>query len=841
MGVDLDRRKDNIGLMRIAILDMGREIYGDCLYVDMKGFTVLIDGGHPGDYKGGADIPLQLKKLTNKSRHKFQLLVVTHSHNDHLGCLPELVADGIIAAEMALVSDPDNRYGPSSDHDALIDGLPPAGRAVLDLLGEELPDPTDANFAEALDKIVPVEPRYRAMMKRLKADGTKVVRYMTDPLKPITDFITPHGLTILGPTRAHIQLCAKRLQKEQDAAARRINDALARDATLSKADLFRIAYGGNDADALDASTKNKGAINNLSIVMVAEESGKKVLLPGDMQFADAEVDGLDGMMATLLKKVSQAGPYDAVKTSHHTSKNGWNEAMHRTLLKSPLLVHSGGTTDATHPEKGVLEMMERSKAGHTFLRTDRNGLIDIRLRNGKLEPKYSGSPNDFTPNPGSDAQAEELTVENVPNTSGARVTTTTAKGADIVRVTAEIPHTSTRVTITVDIAPQGSSAQSRTTPARIFSAPSPGSTGPIDGLNGLLFLTAEDRLVGKIGEQAVETLKENASRQDAGWSGELPGHFSSNEVKRVLEAELRDGQYKGVVLLGDYDVVPPARFDCLPPEVRAAISPSTDDPDNFVVWSDSPYGDRDNDGIQEVPVSRVPDGSSAEFFLRTLRRKSQPLASQFTLRNVNRPFADQVQAIMPGTSRGPLESRPARASDVDPQLLRGAYLYFMLHGSDFDADRFWGEEEDSYLEAVNVDRIPPDLNGAVVFAGCCWGALIGREPAYRVIGDEPPAGRTVKHSMALACLERGASAFVGCTGAHYSPLEKPFGYYGQPMHTHFWAAIANGQPPARALFEARQQYLRNMPHPTPNRRTSIDEVAIELKIYHQFTCLGLGW
>jgi hypothetical protein len=119
--------------------------------------------------------------------------------------------------------------------------------------------------------------------------------------------------------------------------------------------------------------------------------------------------------------------------------------------------------------------------------------------------------------------------------------------------------------------------------------------------------------------------------------------------------------------------------------------------------------------------------------------------------------------------------------------------------------------------------------------------LIGREPAYRVVTDDPPLSRRIEDSMALSCLARGASAFVGCTGAHYSPVKKPYNYYGHPLHAAFWEAIREGRPPAAALFAARQSYLENLPHSMPGNRPAMDDLAIELKLYQQFTCLGFGW
>jgi hypothetical protein len=125
----------------------------------------------------------------------------------------------------------------------------------------------------------------------------------------------------------------------------------------------------------------------------------------------------------------------------------------------------------------------------------------------------------------------------------------------------------------------------------------------------------------------------------------------------------------------------------------------------------------------------------------------------------------------------------------------------------------------------------------VVFTGCCWGALIADTPANRVVSGRSYGQKTAESSMALAFLLRGATAFIGCTGAHYSPTEPPFQYFGGPMHEAFWTSYAQGMPPARALFEAKKQFAVHMPH--GQSRPLLQ--AIEYKIWRQYTCLGLGW
>jgi hypothetical protein len=57
------------------------------------------------------------------------------------------------------------------------------------------------------------------------------------------------------------------------------------------------------------------------------------------------------------------------------------------------------------------------------------------------------------------------------------------------------------------------------------------------------------------------------------------------------------------------------------------------------------------------------------------------------------------------------------------------------------------------------------------------------------------------------------------------------------MHRAFWKRYAAGVPPARALFDAKVDYIAGMPH----GRSSAAQTAIEFKILRQYTCLGLGW
>jgi hypothetical protein len=159
----------------------------------------------------------------------------------------------------------------------------------------------------------------------------------------------------------------------------------------------------------------------------------------------------------------------------------------------------------------------------------------------------------------------------------------------------------------------------------------------------------------------------------------------------------------------------------------------------------------------------------------------------------------------------------------------------MLHGDYTDGSRFWGESPpDDDIEAVNLTNVPRATR-AVVFTGCCWGALTVDRPAGRPGTQLTP--KRPDSSIALSFLRNGARAFVGCTGAHYSPDQPPFDYFGGPMHEAFWRYIGEGSEPARALFEAKRDYIKRMPH----GQKKPSSIAIEFKIWRQYTCLGLGW
>jgi hypothetical protein len=263
---------------------------------------------------------------------------------------------------------------------------------------------------------------------------------------------------------------------------------------------------------------------------------------------------------------------------------------------------------------------------------------------------------------------------------------------------------------------------------------------------------------------------------------------------------------------------------------------ATADSDNFIVWNDEIYGDRDGDGLPEVPVSRIPDGLSPALVMAALGAGDASQSSRFGIRNIARPFADGLFTALPGSVKI-LISETTSPGTIGLGQAVGSHIYLMLHGSDFDSSQFWGETQDGDMfEALDTGNIPGNVRG-VVLTGCCWGALTVAERASQIPPNRKPTPRPARSSIALSFLAAGAKAFVGCTGSHYSPVDPPYDYFGGPMHGSFWTGMGQGKAPAAALFDARLDYLKAMPH----GQTSSYGIAIERKILKQFTCLGLGW
>ena len=406
----------------------------------------------------------------------------------------------------------------------------------------------------------------------------------------------------------------------------------------------------------------------------------------------------------------------------------------------------------------------------------------------------------------------------------------------------------------------------------------------------LLFVThrrALDANIGAGGATAVLDLireaNEGRRRADAHVVLEYLGgerHDLAGALSEVHET-LREHKVDGIVLLGGYDVVPSARVDVLPAWIRKWVDEQPldgDDADDWIVWCDDPYGDPDHTRIPEIPVSRIPDGRSRDLMLAALRAPKAATRTRRGIRNVNRPFAEEVFSLLPGDDEM-FVSGPQHARKLPKRALHASHVYIMLHGRNDIGRALWGERhahvqqkltatqehaievfnelqrsgqskeltetmeqrafdqaEEAMLTAVDREHMPGE--GAVILSGCCWSAQAARYSARRWHRGRPLAPRRTQTSVALAALRGGARAFIGSTGANYSPLDPADHFFCEPLHHAFWRHVVKDEAPARALLIAKHKYASGMPH---GHRDDITSLAIEHKTLHQYTCLGLGW
>lgn len=835
-------------------LDVGDTKYGDCILAEFGDIRVLIDGSHIGDFKGQdghLSVPQQLQAILGAPPpFDISLLIVTHCHADHIGCLPQLVENNIVRPKFVLLTDPKLGFG-------RVDGGGVGGFAdrngddrrtkLAAAMREEDASGMDDEALEAfIDAAAKAETRYASMIADLTAKGITIVKFKGGRLPAaLTQLMRPTGMKLLGPSARQMELCAAQIAVSNKTTSD-MADALATDGT-SLASLYRQANS-----MLDSSGGRGAGMNCQSITLAFGGKKDRVLLAGDMQFADPGVKDAGAEVAALRQKVAALAPYKLFKTTHHSADNGQDDALFTELGNPPLIVHSGGSDDGAHPNRDVLEMLKARQANIQFWRTDRNGLISVKphLFPGAGAVKATGAPNDFSRNVGHDFEPAELEGEK--EGSGASLTVplpppSPLAGPQVIIV--NLPPTPVSMTvggvsITLDsigsgpqlVMPSAARLETKSDPA--VGPLRAGSLGGGRELPRLLFATVSEKLARNIGATEARAALETVRAGGKPLIDVRPG----NELGEIQAALRDDPGIEGVVLLGGYDVIPSIPTDSIDPALRAKLGSFADgEHDRFIVWSDDRYGDRDGDHFAEVPVSRIPDARDGALVMAALQAGSPDAGERFGIRNVARPFAESVWKQVGGTR--PLYVSEEFVSDqVDPRTLSGSLNYLMLHGRDSDARRFEGEfvgEDGDYPVALETGSIPEHMTG-LVFAGCCWGALVVSEKACDV-GSATPSPRVAERSIALSYLKAGASAFVGCTGAHYSGSGvTDDDNAAQFFHDAFWTIAKElSYAAAPSLFQARSIFFEFI----DAKADSIDPrmLAVMLKNRTQFTCLGLGW
>ncbi len=832
--------------VRIHLLDVGHLPFSDAALVVVGQRRILIDGAHPSNARPDGSTPSlakQLSAILGEERPRLDLLVVSHTHLDHVGALPALVTEHAFDAKWALVSDPELGWGRAEGDDAI--SMPdPSSAALLAALREErLPaSASDAAVDEWLADSVGLDVAYEAMLGTLAGRGTKVVRYGRDDAGPLAKDLDDIEIEVFGPTQAQLIATAKAIADRMAADARTISDARSVDAAVPVVDLYRALTGASTADA---GTDRPGAFVNLqSIVLALGPKGRRALFTGDMQLADPGTrDSVINKELNGLRERLRKHRFAFVKLPHHGSHNGFDPVVATSFGRPDVFGIIGGSDAKGHPSRSVLELLTLS--GVPFARTDRNGgasigwpgdAVQIDVARGVVsDPKANDAPDGPRTPTSTKGAAPEAPPPQVlvPRVAAGATSVGAAPGVRLVaderdvEISVRLPHTRTSVRLTVEITPESSSdplaaqAVERTTAA----VDVPTSRRP------LLYVTTPQALARNIGTSDADAVLEHLSGQPGSLLTLEAAMATEAAIEQSREALAAEASLAGVVLIGGYDVVPPQSVDTVPPKLNSRIRRSRDG-DSFVVWSDTNYGYRRD--RRQLPVSRIPDGRLGSFLRTALAPPDAGAGPPRGVRNINRPFAEGIFSLVEGDQKLWV-SRDATPATVGNGL-SGELVYLMLHGSRVDGTRLWGEADDVPFEAVTLRNIGA-LPGAVVLVGACWGGLISDLRAIDYQDGAPIPPRSPENSIALACLAAGARAVIACTGSHYSPVREPYDYFGGPLHRDFLKAYLDGSPPALALLTAKQAYAAAMPHGL----TDPDDEAIEYKMIWQFTCLGLGW
>ncbi|QEC78611.1 MBL fold metallo-hydrolase [Mucilaginibacter ginsenosidivorax] len=835
--------------MKIHILDVGRTKYGDCIIITHNEKVIMIDGGHLSDVNL---IQFQLDNIFNRRTGiAVDLLIVTHCHSDHIGCLPELINMNIIEVGKALVADEEIGWGESKDTGN--DSFSKVRQGLRFALQEEdAASFTDSELELFLYDAFTLRQRYDEMLKKI--GDARIIRYgnhSAEDLEKLLEEFSDFGLKILGPDKEHLEICRKAISQSNDAFDSIINDSkLESDAFEDAVDVYRTILKQVETDNFDVSDKaSTGAPrNNQSIVLSLEAEGWKALLTGDMQLAKSQVQGLDEKMEALLKIIDNNGPYQFIKLPHHSASNGINETILKKWNENTILFgHTGGWNDPAHPDGGVLRILEKYKNSLLFARTDRNGMYIVEKdESGVAFLLTRDNTNDFSKNIRTDttvpgplpSSPAAVPASVLPEKEISKPPLNYAKQMQdddsVVEITAKVPHTDTKVTLTIEI-----DTSKKKSPDLISTTPPDKRSSNGGRFEGLLFVTCLSRLEKSLGtspDPIVSVIKNFPGVYWLNIERPVSAAYCAEQVRQYTS----QSTIKGVVIIGGYDIIPAERAAFLDEQLREDLiteGTQSDDNDDFIIWSDDIYGDNDNDALQELPVSRIPDGRSIELVMVCLQAPQFVPVSRFGVRNLARPFANDVFKDIPGGDSAIEVSETFGPSNVIGHSGCGSF-YYMLHGADWDCTRFWGEAKNRRtVEAYTIENVPSSAPGSIIFAGCCYGALTVSTAASKMTEDTTLSQWKPDESIALAFLKAGALAFVGCTGEHYSPQQSPYNYYGKPMHDQFWKEIRNGSSPALALFKAKEQYARNLPHKLDQHFNA----AVELKILHQFVCLGLGW
>jgi beta-lactamase superfamily II metal-dependent hydrolase len=337
---------------------------GDALWIEYgsgsRPHRVLIDAG----VRGTADVVKARAATLTQAERRFDLLVVTHVDSDHIGGIPQLLADRSLGLHF------DDVWFNAWRH------LPKVGDLLGPVEGEIVSAELDRNgspWNAAFDgRPVYVPGRGRLPRTTLRGGMT---------------------LTLLSPTPAGLE----KLRPEWEATVRAAGlDPGSPDAALAEAARRRgvpdLLGDVIDVDALASSklVADRAAPNGSTIAFLAEFEGTSCVFTGDAH-PDVLREGLERLCS---ERKAERLRVDALKVPHHGSKHNVSTDVVDLLDTSRFLFSSNGR-QTNHPDpEGVARTIARSDAPTLYFnyRTDRTDPWDdprlmARYRYGAVYPE----------------------------------------------------------------------------------------------------------------------------------------------------------------------------------------------------------------------------------------------------------------------------------------------------------------------------------------------------------------------------------------------------------------------------------------------------------------------
>src|SRR5215213_3540349 len=455
---------------KVHLLDIGSgsgHQYGDCLLGQFGDVSVLIDGGHRGDEELVME---QLQQLLGQaSPGRVSLIIITHPHDDHIGCIPSLVEQGLLRSDWALVCDPQYRWGNPGDTDAEFTGRDERVRAIVEAtLEHDRTNLDDNTLAGFIDSMPNLETRYRNMLDQLHTAGTRVVLHGTQAAEEaeLLNAFEAVGLEVLGPSLEHLRECFRLLTEGQTDAISAFDSAL--DFDFSSATTIANAYRSLvEGGVTDAVPTNRGAVNLQSLVTSFTFRDQRFIFAGDMQFADPQVESemLQASVEDMRARIRERAPYAFVKLSHHGSDNAFDKVTMADYGDTVLYGICCGNAPGHHPNPVVLRLLNRNRRTIDWVRTDRNGLVSITFNPGQAPDIVltRGRKDDPTPprtTPPTPFTDTDLIATAASSPTTAQVSAESSGGGSNFTFTTTVPSNAIRLSVTLDLLAGGSAPAS---------------------------------------------------------------------------------------------------------------------------------------------------------------------------------------------------------------------------------------------------------------------------------------------------------------------------------------------------------------------------------------------